>query len=303
MAKRGKDGPTVQSNDDIPTAIIPMSLEQVRRWYAEEVRFVSGIESGAIVDAFAVVPRERFLGKPPWLYMSAHRPDYWTDGNADVRNLYHDVLVAIDESQRINNGGPSWHAALMGKVNPKRGERVVHIGCGAGYYSAIFAEIVGLEGRVLAIEVNEPVAKRAQANLKPWKNVETLWEDGANYDFGLADVIYVNAGVDRIPRAWVERLAHGGRLILPLTLFEQEGGRMLLVVKRPTEYEASLVQPVHIYPCVGMRSDESTAKLREALTSTKWKFDGVLRLEEHKADSRCWLHHEDCCLSFRESKS
>jgi len=287
------------SNTTDTDSEIQLSVKQVRRSYAEEIKFVSGIESDAIVSAFATVPRERFLGSPPWMFMSAHRADYWTNGTTDVRHVYHDILIAIDETHRLNNGGPSWHAAAMAKVHPKLGDRVVHIGCGTGYYSAILAEIVGANGSVLAVEVNEQLAARAHTNLEPWTNVQTVQSDGASYEFGMAEVIYVNAGIDQLPRRWIECLAEGASLLAPLTLSEQEGGRMLLVRRNSTGcYKASLVQPVHVYPCVGARSEASTAQLRDALKSTQWRFDGWVRLDKHVRDSQCWLHHEECCLSL-----
>ena len=98
-------------------------LPQVRRWFAEELRHVAHVQSAAVVDAFAAVPREGFLGPGPWRVLSLMRGlDYWTTDDADPRRLYHDILVAIDEGRRLNNGQPNsgrtflinstWSAAL-----------------------------------------------------------------------------------------------------------------------------------------------------------------------------------------------
>jgi len=43
----------------------PPTLEQARRWYAEELRFVAHLGDQRVVDAFAAVPRERFVGAGP----------------------------------------------------------------------------------------------------------------------------------------------------------------------------------------------------------------------------------------------
>ena len=52
--------------------------------------------------------REGFLGPGPWRVLSLMRGlDYWTTDDADPRRLYHDILVAIDEGRRLNNGRPS----------------------------------------------------------------------------------------------------------------------------------------------------------------------------------------------------
>ena len=69
--------------------------------------------------------------------------DYWTTDDVDPRRLCHDVLVAIDETRRPNNGQPSLLARLFDQLGLARGDRMIHIGAGTGYYSAILAEIVG----------------------------------------------------------------------------------------------------------------------------------------------------------------
>src|SRR3712207_5345550 len=117
-----------------------------RRRFAEELRYVAGVRLPAVVEAFATVPRERFAGSGPWRVLSPMSMDaYWTTDDADPRHLYHDVLVAIDERRRLNNGQPSLWAALYDRLGLAPGAHVVHVGAGTGYYSAVLAEIVGRE--------------------------------------------------------------------------------------------------------------------------------------------------------------
>ncbi|HWE07013.1 MAG TPA: hypothetical protein VG274_09910, partial [Rhizomicrobium sp.] len=68
---------------------------------------------------------------------------YQTFEDDDPRVLYHDVVVALDEDNEINNGQPSLWARVFDELNTQPGERILHIGCGSGYYSAILAEIAG----------------------------------------------------------------------------------------------------------------------------------------------------------------
>jgi protein-L-isoaspartate(D-aspartate) O-methyltransferase len=89
-------------------------------------------------------------------------PDYWTTDDADPRRLCHDVLVAIDETRRLNNGQPSLWAARFDQLGLKPGDRVIHVGAGLRYYSAILAEIVGPSGEVTAIEIDPGLAERAR---------------------------------------------------------------------------------------------------------------------------------------------
>ena len=80
-------------------------IKQVRRWFAEELRFVARVEDPRVVNAFASVPRELFVGPGP-LRMLSHwnLQDYWTPPDAGLAAVYHDVLIAYDEQRRLNNG-------------------------------------------------------------------------------------------------------------------------------------------------------------------------------------------------------
>src|SRR5262249_14347179 len=146
------------------------TLDDARRFFAEEIRAVANLQSEVLVEALAKVPREAFLGDGPWeiAVASARRPGaltYRRTRDADPRNLYHNVLVAIDASRELNNGQPSALAASLDLLGLRPGETFVHIGCGVGYYSAIGANLVGISGRVLAVELDPDLAARAKANL------------------------------------------------------------------------------------------------------------------------------------------
>ena len=96
----------------------------------------SALDNTQLEDAFAAVPRESFLGKGPWRIMTPWSP-YATVPEHDPTLIYQDVVVALDEARGVNNGSPSLHAHWMHLLAPRPGERVAHIGTGAGYYSAI----------------------------------------------------------------------------------------------------------------------------------------------------------------------
>src|SRR5215469_18032401 len=100
--------------------------------------------------AFAAVRREAFLGPGPWPLIRF--PPYLTTPDNDPVYLYQDVLVGLVTERRLNNGEPSGHAMLMAEADPRPGEHVVHIGAAVGYYTAILAHMLGLGGRVTAIE-------------------------------------------------------------------------------------------------------------------------------------------------------
>jgi protein-L-isoaspartate(D-aspartate) O-methyltransferase len=76
---------------------------------------------------------------------------YWTTDDDNPSHVYHDVLIALDESRGINNGQPSLWAYLFDQLELAPGERVIHLGCGTGYYTAIIAELVSKAGKVTAV--------------------------------------------------------------------------------------------------------------------------------------------------------
>ena len=103
-------------------------LSEARRW-SRKLRFVARIEDQTVVDAFATVPRERFVPQGP-LRMLSHwnLSDYWTPPDAGPTAVYHDVLIAYDEKRRLNNGLPSLWAFVFDKLGVAGGERVAHLG-------------------------------------------------------------------------------------------------------------------------------------------------------------------------------
>ena len=122
-----------------------MDLDTQRQFYAEEIRAVANLQSEVLVQAFAKVPREYFLGPGPWQIVVPSEPgsfSYRTTDDADPRHLYHNVLVAIDAERRLNNGQPSGLALWSDALDLQKGDRVVHIGCATGYYTAILAEVI-----------------------------------------------------------------------------------------------------------------------------------------------------------------
>jgi protein-L-isoaspartate(D-aspartate) O-methyltransferase len=196
-------------------------IEEARRWFAEELRHTAHVRSAPVVEAFATVPREHFAGPGPWRVLSPiGGPDYWTTHDADPRRLCHDVLVAIDETRRLNNGQPSLWAARFDQLGLAAGDRVIHVGAGLGYYSAIIAEIVGLTGEVTAIEIDPALAERARANLaRSWPQAKVIATDGFAFRADEpVDAIVVNAGVSHLALPWLDSLkGDGGRLLVPLT--------------------------------------------------------------------------------------
>jgi protein-L-isoaspartate(D-aspartate) O-methyltransferase len=270
-----------------------------RQAFAEELRYVAHIRCDHVVAAFAAVPREAFLGPPPWQIYDHEQGGYWTIPTSDPTALYHNVLIAIDAARELNNGHPEFWARLLDKLHIRQGERVFHLGAGVGYYTAIIAELVGLNGTVIAAEIDPALARRAQGNLASWPAAHVTAADGAQFDPGPIDAIVVNAGATHPLPIWLTSLRPGGRLLLPLTA--DNGRGTVFLIERATAadtFRATAISRVGIYPCAGAREPKAARRLRRALEEGGQRFVRTLRLDAHEECPTCWLHEERHCLSL-----
>jgi len=287
-----------------------LTLEDCRCFYADEVRIAANLNSPALVAAYASVPREKFMGPAPWQIASPEMISMATMGllgrpyltTEDPRDLYHNVLVALDPARYLNNGQPSALARWIDALELKRGDRVYHLGCGAGYYSAIMAEVVGASGSVAASEVDGGLADRARENLAAYPNVAVHAGDGAEFDPGECNAIFVNAGVTHPHPLWLKRLSQDGRLVLPLTGAVGSSkvagaGIMAKITRKGNGFAASVVTLVGIYSCTSVRDPEMSAALSKALASKAlFKLQSV-RTDIHTQEESCLAHGAGICLS------
>ncbi len=285
------------------------STESARHHYAEELRFMANLRSHAVIEAFATVPRERFFGPGPWRILSPMAPaEYWTTEDADPRHLYHDVLIAIDEERRLNNGQPSLWARMYDHLGLSPGDHVVHVGAGTGYYSAILAEIVGRTGRVTAIEIDATLAPCASENLAAgWPQATVFAADGFTFrPDPPANAIVVNAGVTHFSAVWLDMLAaENGRLLVPLTNAERWGCFLMITQQggEPCRYAARFAGRVGIIPCVGGRDPAAEEKLTAALARGDFTAIRSLRRAPEEPDHTCWLAGEGWWLSTAPASS
>jgi protein-L-isoaspartate(D-aspartate) O-methyltransferase len=275
------------------------SLAEARRRFAEELRVVAHIHDRRVLDAFAAVQRERFVGPGPWRLLNTF-DGYWTTPDADPRWLCHNVLVALDESRGLNTGEPSLWAHHFDALGIHPGDRVLQIGAGAGYFTAILAELVGRDGRVLGLEVDDRLAADAEANLKAWPRASVRKVDDIAPIEGQWDVVIAFAGATAPPLGWLDAMAEGGRAMIPLTGAHRTG--MILRVDRTKEgFAARYMSWVGIFPCAGARSDAEAEALGRALGDPAGqRAIKSLRRNRHDADESCWLHGDGWCLSKRE---
>lgn len=274
-------------------------LNAHRTFFADLVTAAAGKSNSRVNAAFAAIRRETFLGPGPWRIFVGG--GYITTPGTDPAFLYQDVVVAISEEKKINNGQPTLHAISLATLDPKPGETVIHIGAGTGYYTAVLCNLVGPTGHVAAYEIDTALARRATNILGSLSNVSVYARSGTEAPLPACDVCYVNAAATMPLNIWLDALRPGGRLLFPLTPDGPNGtpgaGGMLLITRVVTgKFDARFVMPVMFIPCVGAR-DEETAK-RLAIAFKRGDMGNVRSLHRGDLpDNTCWCAGDGWWLS------
>jgi protein-L-isoaspartate(D-aspartate) O-methyltransferase len=251
-------------------------------------------------DAFASTPRERFVGAGPWKVFAGG--DYVKTPTDDPAFLYQDVVVALAPERRINNGQPVLHAINLAALNVKQGEKVLHVGAGTGYYTAVLARLTGATGTVVAYEVERDLAQNAIQNLSDFSSVTVQERSGSETPLPVCDAIYVNAGATAPLDIWLDALQLNGRLLFPLTPTDGPGGMpgaggMLLVTRNDTNrFDARIVCPAMFVPLVGARDEQTARKLSVAFKRGDFRNVRSLR-RNSQPDETCWCAGDGWWLS------
>ena len=167
---------------------------------------------------------------------------------------YEDSALPIGNGQTISQ--PSIHARYLELLELTGKEKVLEIGTGSGYQTALLAK---LASQVFTIERIGSLLERAKDILRQVgaSNVSYMLGDGTLgwSQFAPYDAILVGAAAPEIPPAYIEQLAEGGRLLIPL------GGReeqvLHLFTRRGDQLERKDIAPVRFVPLVGKHSWES----------------------------------------------
>lgn len=242
----------------------PMVNAEIRAVYARAVAAAAHVRDPRIEAAFAAVPRERFLGPPPWRVLSGMGG---VQSTFEPEALYHDVLVAIDPIRGINNGEPQLWAFVFDRLEIRPGAKVLHVGAGTGYYTAILAELAGPSGAITAMEVEPDLAARAMEALADRPQVRVLAGDAASLTDLPFDRVVFSCGVTHLPGHWLDRLAPQAKIAAPFTGADHTG-IFVLLTRMSGFYAAMPLSGVSIYAAASFR-DAREERL----------FDGVRRAD------------------------
>lgn len=162
----------------------------------------------AVAAAFEAVPRAGFLPPP-----------------ARGRASY-DGPIEIGHGQ--TNSQPRTVAAMLRLLEVHPGMRVLDVGAGSGWTTALLAHLVGQEGRVRGVELVPALVAQGAENLAgagfPWASIEPAHPEVVGLpEHGPYDRVLVSADAAELPGALVDQLADGGRMVVPVA------GTMLLV--------------------------------------------------------------------------
>lgn len=199
----------------------------------EEQIVSRGIHDKKVLDAMRAVPRHYFV-------------------NEKFLNLaYTDQPLPIGYNQTISQ--PYVVAYMTSALELKKKSRVLEIGTGSGYQTAILAEIAK---EVYSVEVIEELAEKARVVLKKlnYKNVKINigngrrgWKEYAPYSH-----IIVTAASENIPKALIEQLDSGGNMIVPVG-HSSWTQNLVLVTKMRDGIRREKILPVRFVPLVNDR--------------------------------------------------
>ncbi|MFA6043174.1 MAG: protein-L-isoaspartate(D-aspartate) O-methyltransferase [Patescibacteria group bacterium] len=166
----------------------------------EDLIHKGALSSEPVIAAFRKVRRQDFVHQDMLLHATEDTP------------------LPIAHGQTISQ--PSTVATMLELLHVQPGDRVLEVGCGSGWLTALLAELVGSSGFVYAIDIIPQLVDLTMEHLEKYKftNVEVKWGNGweGNVTHAPYNRIIVSAGAVETPSVLVDQLARGGRLVVPV---------------------------------------------------------------------------------------
>lgn len=201
------------------------------RMVSEQLQGLEGrIMDERVLAAMKTVPRHEFV--PESLRSRAY-------GNHPL---------PIGHGQTISQ--PYIVAFMTEQLQPQPTDRVLEIGTGSGYQAAVLAKLVA---QVYTIEIVEPLARRAEADLQRlgFKNVKVRAGDGYQGwpEAAPFDAVIVTCAPEHIPQPLVDQLKEGGRMIIPVGPSHDQS--LYMLEKKEGKISRKAVLPVRFVPMTG----------------------------------------------------
>jgi protein-L-isoaspartate(D-aspartate) O-methyltransferase len=180
-------------------------MESKDSWknFVENLISQGWLKTERIISAFLKIKRKDFLPKDLESF-----PEY-------------DGALPIGFGQTISQ--PLVVAFMLELLEPKEGEKILDVGSGSGWTSALLAEIVGERGKVIAIERIPELVEFGRGNVKKYNFVKegrvkfVLGDGSKGYEIEAPfDKILSSATAKRLPLAWKKQLKVGGRIVAPI---------------------------------------------------------------------------------------
>ncbi len=207
-----------------------MHYKKLREQMVRDHFITRGITNQRVLAAFHKVEREKFVP-------------------SEVRNkAYQDFPLSIGEGQTISQ--PYMVALMTQSLELKGDEKVLEIGTGSGYQTAILAE---LAKEVYSVERTRVLAERTRSLLAElgYNNIRILIRDGTLgwEEFSPYDRIMVTAGAREIPQPLIDQLEEGGLMVIPVgNSYSQD---LEVIRKRKNHIKTVTVEKCVFVPLIG----------------------------------------------------
>jgi len=230
----------------------------------EEIEKKGFLKNKIIKDAFLKVRREDFITE--MFVYSEDAKNFVPIGKEEFLNdplylkrVYTDrsLLFYYNEYSASSISTPSLIALMIDLAEIQKSDKVLEIGTGSGYSTAILGNILSGGGHVFSAEFNEDVFKIAKSNLEKY-NLNNVYIEKADGGFGLKDFspfdkIIVSCATADITKYWIEQLKIGGIIVAP---FVTRGLEVLakFTKERDNMLTGEMYRFVHFYSLQGEHS-------------------------------------------------
>jgi len=208
------------------------TIAQLQDQLITELKQRKALTVPTVEMAFRAIPRHLFLPDVP------------------IEQAYQNQAIPTkhqDDQAISSSSQPSIMAVMLEQLALAPGQRVLEIGAGTGYNAALMAHLVGSQGEITSMDIDDDIVANARQHLDRagYEHVRVICGDGARGypDAAPYDRIILTVGTWDILPAWIEQLQLQGRLVVPLTIVP---GVMLAVA---FEQRESVWKSVHVAVC------------------------------------------------------